>query len=502
MRDRLLSYFPRGTDTIHRSTWLFFAGLWTLSWLAALWENHWIWLLAVPVAFILYLSILDFRIIFFLLLGSIPLSTEMVLENGLGTDLPTEPLIIGLMLVGWSYFLLHFPKFGGAFLSHPVTLLLLLHLAWTLVTTLHSRDMVVSLKFLLAKGWYLSTFYFLAAYLLRPAGQIRIMVWVLIVPALLSIGIIWIRHATFNFSFEDIRRVLHPFQRNHVNYAAMLSLLLPWVLYLRGSLNRGSRLRALWWALVVVWLAAILLSYTRAAYLAILLAAFAALLLRIRWFLPVVYLTLGLTVAVIAGLSRKNSYLDLAPNYDRTISHTQFDDLMDATVKMEDISTMERLYRWVAGAHMSVAEPWLGFGPGTFTRYYKPFTVSGFRTYVSDNEEKSGIHSYFLMVLVEQGFPGLFIFLLFILAVLHTGQRIISRKRNSPTAMAATASFIVILVFLSINDLVETDKIGSFFFLCAALLVHTDLLEMGKSPEGPNDTRTEEESEGDSQETQ
>jgi O-antigen ligase len=139
---------------------------------------------------------------------------------------------------------------------------------------------------------------------------------------------------------------------------------------------------------------------------------------------------------------------------------------------------MERLYRWVAGAHMSVKEPWLGFGPGSFVHHYKAYTIKGFRTYVSNNKEKSGIHSYFLMVLVEQGFPGLFIFGLFVVIVLKTGQRVVNAT-NAPypswIPMAALTSFIVILSFLTINDLVETDKIGSFFFIFIAILVNTDI---------------------------
>jgi O-antigen ligase len=144
---------------------------------------------------------------------------------------------------------------------------------------------------------------------------------------------------------------------------------------------------------------------------------------------------------------------------------------------------MERLYRWVAGAHMSVKEPWLGFGPGSFVHHYKAYTLKGFRTYVSNNEEKSGIHSYFLMILVEQGLPGLFIFGLFIITVLKTGQRVVdnySNERPSWIPMAALSSFMVILAFLTINDLVETDKIGSFFFIFIAILVNTDIYLLDK----------------------
>jgi O-antigen ligase len=41
--------------------------------------------------------------------------------------------------------------------------------------------------------------------------------------------------------------------------------------------------------------------------------------------------------------------------------------------------------------------------------------------------------------------------------------------------MAALLTTVIIDGLLVMNDLVETDKIGSFFFLCMAILVRADL---------------------------
>jgi O-antigen ligase len=54
---------------------------------------------------------------------------------------------------------------------------------------------------------------------------------------------------------------------------------------------------------------------------------------------------------------------------------------------------------------------WLGHGPGNFYPTYKKYTVTEFSTYLSDNDEKSTVHNYFLLLLVEQGIIGLAIFL-------------------------------------------------------------------------------------------
>lgn len=478
MINKGLTIFNEKTSVSQRSLFLCFALIFSISWFISVIENQWLWLLMIPVSLVIFLSIIDFKIVFYLLLFFIPLSTEITFDNGFGSDLPTEPLIIGLMGIGILYFLLHFKTTGIAYLTHPLTLLLLLHVFWTFFTSLTSYAVFISIKFLLAKLWYISTFYFLAGYLLRSEKRIKLMVWTVLIPMIFTILVIWYRHSFYGFSFGDIHRVLHPFQRNHVNYAALLALIFPWILLIRYSYPRGSFLRNFLTVLIPVWLLAIYLSYTRAAYAAILISFAAGLLVRWKILMPSVYVSILVVLTGAFWLSKNNKYLDFAPNYDRTISHTKFDHLLEATVKLEDISTMERLYRWVAGAHMSVKEPWLGFGPGSFVHHYKAYTIKGFRTYVSNNEEKSGIHSYFLMILVEQGFPGLLIFGLFIITVLRTGQRVIINNIHSGPLwipMAALSSFIIILAFLTINDLVETDKIGSFFFIFSAILVNTDI---------------------------
>ncbi|HRF42002.1 MAG TPA: O-antigen ligase family protein, partial [Saprospiraceae bacterium] len=83
-----------------------------------------------------YLAVVDFRKIYYLLLFSIPLSTEVVLPNGFGTDLPTEPLTVGLMLLFLLFWFRHRSAVKADFLKHPVTLLLLLHWGWMVVPML------------------------------------------------------------------------------------------------------------------------------------------------------------------------------------------------------------------------------------------------------------------------------------------------------------------------------------------------------------------------------
>ena len=229
---------------------------------------------------------------------------------------------------------------------------------------------------------------------------------------------------------------------------------------------------------VGVFLVAIQLSYTRAAYVAVFLAIISYFI--VKWRLMKIALIVA-SIAAVVGLSflaRNNTYLDFAPNYETTIAHTNFDNLIEATYQFEDISTMERVYRWIAGFNMIHSEPLHGFGPGNFYFFYKSFTVQSFETYVSDNPEKSGIHNYFLMLTVEQGIPGLLIFLVLVFYMLIRGEQIYhlaTSKEDRWIILTSILSILVILALSIINDLIETDKVGPVFFICAALIVNQDL---------------------------
>jgi O-antigen ligase len=441
--------------------------------------TQWYFLAGIPAALLLaYVVLLDFKKVFYLLMFCIPLSTEVYLPGGLGTDLPTEPLMVGLMFV-FGFYILSKPKALIAdFVTHPLTLMLLLHIGWIYATAFASQDVLVSVKFSLAKTWYIAVFFFLAGHMIKTEKDFKTLFWVVLIPLLMTIVIILAKHATYGFAFDKVNKAMSPFQRNHVNYAATLALFFPFIWFARLWYPKKSNQ---WWflnAVLIFMIGAIYLTYTRAAYIALAIAAGAYFVIRFR----LVRLVLALSLVGVLGLATymvtDNNYLQYAPNYDTTIAHKKFDNLIEATAKMEDISTMERLYRWVAGVRMSAERPISGFGPGNFYNFYKSYTVTGFQTYVSDNPEKSGIHSYYLMTLVEQGIIGLLLFLALSFYALIRGETIYHQSKNRDRkyiVMALLLSLIVIDAFLIINDLVETDKAGSFFFLSMAVLINMDL---------------------------
>ena len=101
---------------VNKSLFTVYATVTVLSLLAAVGFQS-IFPAAIPVVLLLgYLAVVDFRRLFFLLLLCIPFSIEYTFPNGFGTDLPTEPLMVGLMLVYFLYVAKSgFVLRGGAF---------------------------------------------------------------------------------------------------------------------------------------------------------------------------------------------------------------------------------------------------------------------------------------------------------------------------------------------------------------------------------------------------
>lgn len=434
---------------------------------------------AIPALLLLtYMTIVDFRKVFFLLIICIPLSTEFYFPNGLATDLPTEPLMIGLMGVYIIYVLRNGKEIDSSFVRHPLALLLVFHLFWIFATTITSSLFLVSLKFSLAKLWYVVTFFFLAGSILKTEKDFKVFFWCILIPLLSTVFIIWIQHAAQGFSFEAVGGVLDPFYRNHVNYASLLALFIPFVWFARQWYPKYSFRRGFINFSIFALLLAIQLSYTRTAYVTLFMAIGAYFIIRLKLVRLVLFASIVALIIGFGYMAKNNTYLQYAPDYERTVTHHRFDNLVAATVELKDISTMERFYRWIAGLQMAKDKLAVGYGPGNFHNFYKSYTVSSFRTYVSDNPEKSGIHSYFLLMLVEQGIPGMLIFIALSFYTLISGERIYHQSKDlirKSIVMGVLLSFVVINAFLLINDMIETDKMGSFFFIGIAVLINADL---------------------------
>lgn len=412
-------------------------------------------------------------VLFYLLLISLSLSVEFSFSDQLGTDLPDEPLMLAVSVLSVLYLVYRFTPFRSRLWHHPLLICLLAWIGWMTITTMVSTTPWISFKFLLAKSWYIGAFLLAPLIWLRDQQSIRRALYSLFVPLFLLALLSVIRHAFEGFSFITSSAVVQPYFRNHVVYSAMLVTLVPVLFFSR----RFTQKKQLWDAAMILVLVALFFSYARGAWLALFVGIGAYLLLRNRLLVYGYAVVLLLSLLTIVWLKQGDRYLQFAPDYRTTIFHSDFQDHWRATYQGKDVSSVERFYRWIAGVRMVEEKPLIGFGPSSFYTRYRQYTVPAYKTWVSNNPDRSTVHNYFLLTAVEQGIPGLIIFLILFGALLFYAEKLYHRNRAIWIGQLA-AGIAVIVVMLGVvnfwSDLIETDKIGSLFFLSIALLLILD----------------------------
>jgi O-antigen ligase len=437
----------------------------------ASYSTNFYWLFLSPGLLIIYFLIQYPKYLFLLLIASIPWSAEFSFNPGLGTDLPDEPLMV--LTACTILFYIVFNKKYFTTISHPVFLIIILELAWVAVIILFSSNQLASLKYLLAKSWYILAFLFAPVLLWKNKNLFKESVIILFISMMLVTCIILFREGMYNFKFSDINKSVHPFFRNHVNYSSLLVCMVPIELAII-SLAVLKRIKGLVIILVLITITAIYFSYARGAWLALFTGAAAYWLIR-RRILLVSFLFISLIiVGAIVYLKYDEHYLNYSNNFKTTIFHTNFEEHLQSTYQLKDLSTAERFYRWVAGIRMTKDSWKTGFGPTTFYQEYKSYTLPAFKTWVSKNEEHSTVHNYFLLMIIEQGVIGLLLFFSLLVIAFSYIEKIYRKARDRYSRVVISSCGAILIMVCTLNflsDLIETDKVGSIFYLCIAVIV-------------------------------
>jgi O-antigen ligase len=415
------------------------------------------------------LSFLYWVIIFFL-----PLSTELQITPSLGLDFPDEPLLLVFTFLFIAIAIATKFRFVKPLAKSTLFLIVFVGFIWSLVTSFFSTNVLISLKYCAAKIWYIIPFLMFTALFISSLQQLKKIGNLFIVSMSFIVAQSIVRHSFYSFGFDGIKYSLSPFFRNHVNYSSMLVCILPLAIF-AIFFSKKRMYKLVFFAVSILLFTGLVLSYSRGAWLAAMVGIFMAIIIKYN----------QLKLAIIVGfisvamstfwLQHNNNYLKFAPNFNTTIFHENFTDHLQATVNFTDVSNAERLYRWVAGSKLIAKYPITGVGPNNFYSNYKSEASYNFKTWVSNNNDHSTIHNYFLLIAAEQGIFGLILFVLLLVYVLLLCQKmyhqfIDTTYKNISLLMAIILAIICSVNF--INDLIETDKIGSLFYICLGIVMY------------------------------
>lgn len=467
--------------------WLLLAGIAVLTLIAtyAAIRYRMLALFALPLAGVMFLQVLhNYKPVFFLLIFSIPASYQMELSaGGLAIDMPSEPLML-LFLVIFLFNVVSGRHFQRKSRIYPFHLLIFLILFWTFFTTITSEVPARSFKFFLAKLWYIAAFVYMGERILASPKDVRRIFWAFFFPLVILAIVFTIRHSLVGFAFGEAHLIAHPIFPNGVIYSATLALFVPWCWYARTWYSPKS----LEWYLIIfgmlMVILEILLSFKRGAFIATAVLPFVYLLINRKVLDKLVLGGVVVAALLVFYLVQDNTFYRFAPNYQSTVWHgDDFSAHLEATFQGTEISGMERFYRWVAAKNIIADMPWVGSGPSTFNQVYKRYADEAFRTYVSDNEEQSTTHNYFLMTFSEQGFVGGLLFVGLVIYMLVKGIRlsyVITDPTRRSIVLLAVLSLTTILLHSLLNEMIEVDKIGPMFWI-ALLLIHKSEVWEGES---------------------
>jgi O-antigen ligase len=430
-------------------------------------------LVTIPFVFLsVFFFTYDLRFLYFILLFAIPLSTEFSVTSTLSTDMPDEPLMLLLSGSLIAVLLLRPSFFPSQILKSSLALLLILQFGWMLITVIYSTELLLSIKYVLAKSWFFIAFVLGGLMFLKTKEDYKLaskaFIFAMLIPVIGSL----IRHAIKGFSFNSINETLSPFFRNHVNYSALLVCLFP-ILFMWHHFS-GGRTRKWTIALIVLFFIALFFAFSRGAWLCLLTGALTWYAIKKKFLLSFIIIAGMMMAIALYWLIQNDNYLKFAPDFNKTRQHTNITEHIEATYELKDMSTMERFYRWIAGIRMVNREKLKGYGPNSFSLHYKEYTVNAFKTWVSSNEEKSSVHNYFLLLAVEQGIPGMILFIILLLTMFSIAVKAYHTLDDAFDRALAMLCGVILSMIVTLNmlsDLIETDKIGSLFFIITGIFI-------------------------------
>ncbi len=439
------------------------------------------WTPALPaLAIVSLLALLRLDILLIILVGLVPLSINY--ENvvlGMGLSIPDEPLIIGIFLLVIYKFIID-GEYDFRVFKHPLTIVILINLAWILFTSFTSMEKIVSFKFFLSRSWFITVFYFLAVVLFRKFEYIRYYLWAYIIPLGAVIIITLIKHSEDNFSQVTSFEVMAPFYIAHGIYAAAIAFFIPilllWILFgFKLKFNFTTVLLSLFFLMLLT--AGLILSYTRAGWISLAAATVfgIAMVLRLRlWHMLSI---LGLVVALVM-VNFDDIFYQLYQNKQN--SAEGFEKHLESVSNVRnDVSNLERVNRWAAAINMVKEKPLFGFGPGAYSFTYAPYQDPEFKTPITTAFGDQGhAHSEYLNPLAETGWIGLASFLLLILVAFKRGLRLVYDGRTFEIRIFSAGILLGLVTYLAhglLNSYSEQDKIAVLFWGFLAMICALDL---------------------------
>lgn len=401
---------------------------------------------------------------------------DMADLGGIGFHLPTEPLMFGLLLLlilkGATK-----KKWDSQILLHPISIAIYFNLVWIFITCLTSSMISVSFKFILSRVWFVAVCFFMAAHLFKRKDFFNKYVKAYLLGLTLVIIITLIKHAARGFDEQVGHYIMGPYFKDHTSYGAIIAFFIPLSMGFYYYAKRFKHNRSFWGLIFLIMTIGIIFSFTRAAWVSLVLTLFAFIAIRLR-------IKFTLILAVTAVLT--TLFFSFQTEIIRTLERNDQDSSSDIAEHIRsisnistDASNLERLNRWNCALRMFEEKPIWGWGPGTYMFKYAPYQKFSEKTWISTNRGTLGnAHSEYLGPLAESGVLGMLSFLVLAFVILYTGIKILPRFHAGKERTILLCAILGLITYLGhgvLNNFLDTDKASVPFWGFAAIILILDI---------------------------
>lgn len=351
-----------------------------------------------------------------------------------------------------------------------------------LLSSVFSTNPMVSMKRVLMRALFVQVFLLFGIHVFSQNSKRVSSLYLLY-----ALGLVWpvihsyLFHRDFHFIRAAAYKMCEPFYTDHTIYGACLAFIIPTLILIVFG-NKIVRLRGAMYTVVValtfLMIAALVLSFSRAAWISVLVAfGFGGLLLmRIKMRNIIAFL---LVAGVCTYIYSNQIYQTISENEKVSTKGDLGDHLLSSGNVQSDASNMERINRWLCAWRMALQKPITGYGPGTYQFEYGQFQDRGHMTRISTfTGGKGHAHSEYFTQLSETGFPGAILFLALVLCVIGYGMKVIyaeTDKRNKLLLYGAVLGLTTFYVHGIFNAFLDSDKMAVLVFGSIAVIVAADL---------------------------
>ena len=462
---------------IRQNSWVFLASLAFLALIGyGLWTDNFIIPLLPYALVILFIAIFYTEYTLFFVIAITPLSINIEeYTDSLGMFIPTEPLLFGTMilLVLQS---LKYKVFPDYLTKSAIFWAVIVYLTWVCITIIPSSNPLVSVKFLLARLWFIIPVLFYGSRVFADRKKIAWFFWLFLSAMMIAILYTLAQHAMYRFGEKESHWVMWPFFKDHTIYGAAVALTVPLVFSLYFSKKHAPLLQFILIGYMLISLLGLYFSYTRAAWLSLFGGVVIWLLIRYKvkfsWLVG-----LALLVGVYVLVQWDSIQQDLARNKYEHTTENFGERLQSATNISSDASNLERINRWYSAVDMFKERPVFGFGPGMYAFEYARFQRPENLTIISTNFGNGGnAHSEFLGPLAEMGFMGMLGMLAIVTAIFYEAITLYNRWPAEDFEMKTIIMGIIIslstyFIHAFLNNFLDTDKAAVPIWTMSAIII-------------------------------